>query len=484
MPLRSRRFPYLMTRARILLAHLIPLLSLLMGGCGSSSNGYESVTFTEQDAAQISALLDQLESGQTTGAGAASSTSSQASLPGATAAVDVTQPAMVPVVDVAIDTSQEHRFDALRAGIQGPAGTNALRVTNTFLNVRAEPRVQSAKVEELTKGDRLKLLSFPNAAWVEVELPDGRKGFVNASYVAQLATESMLPKLKEQYAGLYYVDFTFLNVRASPASSGQKIGELAAQQIIKPVSISDAWARIVHEGKEGYVSTEYLRPFQPSFLVRQESFALPILRYQGDETDIGATLVKHLALLKSWGKKVMTLREYYDLLLAQEEKDVRQPPGAVVLTITDLTAASLKEVADALRATGVRATIFLTTGLIAPDGIAPQQVTTLSANGHNIASAGHSGDDLRALTNAQVALDLTQSAGVLKELTGKDIFAVAYPSGGVNDRVAEQALKTGYLFGLTLNPGSTFDRREFLRLPANLISPGTPEGTLRALVGG
>ena len=211
---------------------------------------------------------------------------------------------------------------------------------------------------------------------------------------------------------------------------------------------------------------------------------LPILRYRADETDIGATLVKDLALLKSWGKRIMTLREYYDLLLAQEEKDIRLPSGAVVLTITDLTPSGFKEASDALRATGVHATFFIKTADITPDKIPPQQVTTLAANGHDIESAGHSGDDLRALTNGQVGLDLTQSRGILEDLTGKDVFAISYPVGGVNDRIMDQALSTGYLFGLTLNPGSTFDRTQFLKLPANLISPNTPEGTLRALAGG
>ena len=448
--------------------HLLPCLSiaLLLTACSSREDTYDSVSFTEEDAARVSEILDKLESGQS----GAPTNLAAGPASGSAAAV--------------IDVSGAERFSALRSGI-GALPEDTFRVTNVFLNVRKTPAVQGEKVEELKKGDRVKLLDFPNAAWAHVELPDRRQGYVNVSYIAAMATEKTLPQLKKKYDGLFYVDFAFLNVRAAPETSAQKIGELLSNQIVRPVSLQGEWARVPYDGKEGFVSTQYLKPFTPNVVVRQESFALPVLRYRGDEQGVVETLVKHLAFLKAAGRKMMTLRAFYDLLLQQEEKDVRLPPNAVLLSFSDLTPESLKDIGDALRATGVTATFFLETNKIGPQGISSQVVKTLAANGNDMESAGHEGNDLRSLTNSQVALDFRQSRQALQGLTGRDVLAIAYPGGGVNDRIAEEAMKAGYLFGLTLEPaaGGIFDRSQFLRLPSILVSPSTTEQTLKTLIG-
>ncbi len=462
---------------RLKLLHIFGLMLLLAACSPSEEEQFDEFSFTAEEMEEITSRIDEIEQGQ-----------QESSTPLAWQMEEQ----LTGTKAVLLDVSQAGRFTHLRSGI-GPAGENTFRVTNAFLNVRETPTVQGVKVEELKSGDLLKLLSFENAAWAKVELPDRRQGYVNVGYIAQMATEQTLPLLKKQYEGQYYVDFAFLNVRMSPSSQGQKIGELASNQIVRPLAIHEEWARIPFDpstplgtgGKEGFVAAQYLKPFTPAFIVRQEQFALPILRYRGDEGKIGETLIQHLAFLKSVGRQIMTLRDFYGLLLAQEEKDVRLPLNAVLLTFSDVTAQSLQEISDALRATGVHGTFFLQTSMIGPEEISPNLVQTLVANGNDLESAGHSGDDLRSLTNAQVALDLSQSRQILEDLTGKDVFAMAYPGGGVNDRVREQALAAGYLFGLTFNPsvGGVFDRSQLLELPSNVVSSGTTEQTLKALLG-
>jgi uncharacterized protein YgiM (DUF1202 family) len=458
---------------------ILPLFGLMLTllACSSKKEEkFDEFSFTAEEMEEITSRIDDIEQGRMSSA--SSSLGMEAQITGAETVV--------------LDVNLGARFTALRSGM-GPAGENTVRVTNAFLNVRATPSVQGEKIEELKSGALLKLLSFENAAWAQVELDDGRKGYVNVGYIAQMATESSLPTLKKQYEGQYYVDFAFLNVRSSPSSQGQKIGELQSNAIIRPLAIHEEWARITFDpstplgagAKEGFVSSQYLKPFSPAFIVRQEQFALPILRYRGDEGKIGETLVQHLAYLKGAGRTILTLRDFYDLLLKQEEKDIRLPLDAVLLTFSDLTPTSLKEISDALRATGARGTFFIRTDMIGPEGISPGLIQTVVANGNDVQSAGHGGEDLRSLTNAQVTLDLGQSRQILADLTGKEVFAIAYPGGGVNDRVREQALSTGYLFGLTFNasPGGVFNRSQFLDLPSNVISSGTSEQTLKVLLG-
>jgi peptidoglycan/xylan/chitin deacetylase (PgdA/CDA1 family)/uncharacterized protein YgiM (DUF1202 family) len=441
---------------------------LLLTSCGGGSKGgFDEFTFTAEDAAEISALLDQIESedGSRNGSG------------------------VIPIVgedeEVVLNVADAHRFDPLRTSLDA-VGEDTFRVTNTFLNVRSEASIHSRLVDELKKGARVKVLSFPNASWAEVELLDGRKGFVSRSYIAQVVSDVELPEIKKKYEGMYAVDFRFLNVRDAPSAQGHKLGELQSQQIIKPIAFHEDWARIEFEGKEGFVSAQYLRPFAPTFIVRQERFNLPMLRYRADETSIADTLVKHLAYLKSQNKRLMTLRDFYDLLLQQEEKDVRLPLGSVLLLVTDVTAETIKEVSDALRASGARASIFLASSAIESGEISPQTVKSLVANGNDVQSSGHTGEDLRAMTNTAVQREFARSREILENVTGKDVFAVVYPSGGVNDRIVDQAVQTGYLFGLTLTPetGDGIDRSQFLRMPSNLITEATSEDALAIIVRG
>ena len=446
------------------------ICTLLVAACGSPESEFDTFSFTAEDAEEISALLDQIEGEQEGSEGREGGEGSEGT--------------DVVVKEVVLDASDAYRFDNLRTSI-GSIEENTFRVTNAFLNVRENPTVHADKVEELSKGDRVKLIEFPNARWAHVQLLDGRKGYVSSSYIAQMVTEAELPEVKKLYEGQYEVNFAYLNVRDTPSSQGLKLGELNGDQVVRPIAFHDEWARIPFDGKEGYVSAEYLRPFTPTFMVRQESFDLPVLRYRGDEPEIADTLVQHLAFLKSNGKKLITMSDFYELLLQQEERDIRLPLGSTLLVITDITSDTVSDISDALRASGIKATLFFRTSDIGPDKISPQLVKTLIANGNDVQSAGHVEDDLRSLTNSQVKLDLAQSRQILEDLTGREVFAIAYPRGGVNERVAEQAVETGYLFGLTLTPsvGEGISRSQFLRMPSNVITPSTTEQTLRTLVG-
>src|SRR3990167_7611815 len=158
------------------------------------------------------------------------------------------------------------------------------RVTNEFLNVRTESRVTASIVKRLVHGDAVTVLDFTDAAWARVKLSDGKEGFVAQRYIARLTTDARLPEEKKEFDGMYFVDFGFVNVRRSPDQQSEKFGELAGQAIVRPISMDSVWARIPFQGKEGYVARQYLSPFFPNFLVRQDVYTLPILQYSLTES--------------------------------------------------------------------------------------------------------------------------------------------------------------------------------------------------------
>lgn len=440
---------------------LVASFGIMFVGCSApSEEGFDTVSFTEEQAEQLSELLDRIEAEQT---------GSQATL----------VPYASGTASVVLDATRAERQEQLRTTTSlSEMDRASYRVTNDFLNVRREPAVSSETVTQLVKGDRLTLLEFVDAAWARVQLPSGSEGYVSTNYIARPTSEAKLPEERKAYEGKYFVDFSFLNVRSAPTTQAEKIGELPANAIITPVAFHGEWARITLGGKEGFASTQYLKPFSPTFLVRQDHFPLPLLHYQLTEENL-ASFLDHVDLLRQRGITVITLRDFYDLLLRQEERDERLPPGRAVLVISNTPSVLLRRVSEGLLGKGTRATFFLQTSLMDPQGdLPPSLLSTLAANGFDLQSAGHTSDDLRSLTNGQIDEDISQSRQIIEGITGREVFALLYPRGGMNERAADRLREGGFLFGITLTPAPAFDRSQFLKLPSILVDP---EGGLTSL---
>lgn len=381
----------------------------------------------------------------------------------------------------AFDPAMRKKYDDMRRMSAGKEG-NVYRVTNAFLNVRSEAAVSAPFVARLNQGDVVTLIQFANASWAKVGIPGSGQGYVAVRYIAKVTTEDMLREEEKAFDGQYFVNFSFLNLRQSPTSGSDKIGEIPGQAIVRPFSIEKGWARVAWGNKEGYTSMEFLAPFRPNFLVRQDTYALPILHYEASQDGALTALEQHVARLSKEGARFMTLRNLFDKVQTQEARDVRVLPKSVIVAVSGITSQNLKRVSDALGA--IPATIFIRTGQVGISGISEKQLLTLQANGFDIQSAGHTGDDLRTLTNAQTQLELGQSRAILEEMTHKAIFAVAYPNGGSNDRVMEQAADVGYLFGIGGTPEKNFSREQFLRLPSYAVTSGMTSDDVLKLING
>ncbi|MDD4287940.1 MAG: SH3 domain-containing protein [Candidatus Peribacteraceae bacterium] len=454
---------------------LIASFGILFAGCGSASQvDEEEFSFTAEDLARFRELAQQADmvgSGTTvaeTSSGVVMELAAEQKLP--------TEP---PVLDLSLVKT----YDAVRTG-PGLTSKDTYQVTNEFLNVRSAPNVTSSQVARLLRGETVTVLEFMDAAWAKVRLADNREGYISQRYIAKIVSEEQLKKEKEAFAGQYYVNFGFVNVRKGADSDSEKLGELPGQAFVKPVSHDENWARISFQGKEGYVAMQYLSPFLPNFLVRQNTFTLPILHYRLSQQGSLDALVRHLPKLKAEGVSFITMDEFADLLLKQQEKDIRLPPKAVVIAVSDITAENVREASDALTAASVKATLFIPSKELGLSGITEKTLLTLLANGFDLESGGHTGDDLRSLTNAQVELELTQSRKLLEEYTHGKVRIVGYPEGGVNERVAQYAAQAGYLLGVGVAPDRSFQREQLLRLPSFLVSPTATDQEVLTMVKG
>jgi uncharacterized protein YgiM (DUF1202 family) len=440
---------------------LIASFGILFAGCkGPEDVGEdETLVFTDEDMAQYRQIAD-----SASGTGLADE-----------------EPPVEPIATgsgsdegVTLDLSMVDDYAALR---QGMAGGGGFQVTNDFLNVRESPSTGAATVERLEFGAPVNVVEFLNSQWAKVKLASGKEGYIAHRYISKATSEERLADEKKQYAGMYYVSFGFVNIRKTADQSSEKIGEIPGGTIVRPSQIQGGWAKVTYDGKEGYVSESYLAPFLPNFVVRQDTYTLPVLHYRltADRTDeLLQSLGQQVPALREQGYVFTTFAALRDLLQAQQQRDVRLDPKQVIVAVSGVTPDNIKAVSSALNIAGINATLFVETQHVGLSGITEKTLLTMMANGFDIQSGTHTGDDLRALTNAQAELELRQSRKILEDYTHKPVFAVAYPQGGVNDRVAQIAAEAGYLFGLGDDADRTFSRSQLLRVPAMSVFPSMP----------
>lgn len=440
---------------------LIASFGILFAGCSGPEDMGETDTtiFTDEDIAKYRDITDSASGSELTQSGSGAVIIDSIATGTGTAAVGE------------LDLSVVDDYVALR---QSVAGGNAFQVTNDFLNIRVAPSTSAATVERLELGTPVTIVEFINGQWAKVKLQSGKEGFAAHRYLAKATSEERLADEKKQYENMYYVSFGFVNIRKSPDQESEKIGEIPGTTIIRPIQLEGDWAKVSYEGKEGYVSESYLAKFMPNFIVRQDIYVLPVLHYRltADRTDeLMEALNKQVATLREQGYTFMTFAALRDLMLAQQQRDIRLDPKQVIIAVSGVTPSNLKAVSSALNIANLNATLFIETQHVGLSGITEKMLLTMMANGFDIQSGTHTGDDLRTLTNAQTELELEQSRKILENYTHKTVFAVSYPQGGVNDRITQIAADAGYLFGIGDDADRSFSRSQLLRVPAMTVFP-------------
>ncbi len=241
---------------------LIVSFGILFAGCSQPEpdKSMEDFTFSDTDLQNVTKMAT------------SSSLSPSLAEPTGSESMDLTVAAttgsvLTETVSVTPDKEKQALYDNLRMAA-ADQGDNLYRVNNPFLNVRVSMSVNAALVARLEQGAMLTVTEIPTAEWAKVKLGNGETGYVAFRYIAKVTTEEKLPEDKKQFEGKYFVDFQFLNIRKDPSTQAEKMGELPGQAIVKPISMNNEWARVAYDGKEGYVSTQYLKPLQPVFLVR------------------------------------------------------------------------------------------------------------------------------------------------------------------------------------------------------------------------
>ena len=134
-------------------------------------------------------------------------------------------------------------------------------------NVRTGPNVHAASLGKLKKGEPIKQLAIGDNGWIRIQYED-RQAYAYGEYLSEKRPASQPPADEsvnfEKVSQTVYSTGS-VNVRSGPGKTYKAIGYLKEGYSAKRIGIGDnGWSKIIYEGKDGYVFSEYLTTEKPS----------------------------------------------------------------------------------------------------------------------------------------------------------------------------------------------------------------------------
>ncbi|WP_338559458.1 SH3 domain-containing protein [Paraclostridium sordellii] len=138
-------------------------------------------------------------------------------------------------------------------------GTKIKVVAATSLNVRSGPSTGYGIIGSLKNNEKVEVTSESNG-WSKIKY-NGKEGYVSSTYLKD-SNEGGTSKPDEKpnvETKIKVVTATSLNVRSGPSTGHGIIGSLKNNEKVEVISESNGWSKIKYNGKEGYVSSTYLK---------------------------------------------------------------------------------------------------------------------------------------------------------------------------------------------------------------------------------
>lgn len=130
------------------------------------------------------------------------------------------------------------------------------------LNMRNKPSSSGSIIIKIARGIEVKVYSESNG-WAKINAY-GQDGYVSTQYLSSTkpTTSSKDVDLVKKYVNIK----THLNMRSSGSTNASILTKIPRATLVYVVSESKGWSKILYNGKEGYVSSQYLSNSKPSVL--------------------------------------------------------------------------------------------------------------------------------------------------------------------------------------------------------------------------
>ena len=138
--------------------------------------------------------------------------------------------------------------------------SNIGTVTASSLNVRSGPSTSYTVVTTVKKNDKVNILQSSNG-WYKIETSSGKQGWVSSSYISASNSNTNNSTNNNTQSNIAIVNTDGLNFRNGAGTSYSIIKVLNKGEKVEVISESNGWSKIKFNGKEGYVSSDYLKDY-------------------------------------------------------------------------------------------------------------------------------------------------------------------------------------------------------------------------------
>jgi len=133
-------------------------------------------------------------------------------------------------------------------------------ITASAVNMRAEASTASAVVTVVRGGSTVTLLDT-TSKWYKVTF-EGREGYIYGEYVCLL--NGTAAEIDSADTSKYYVNCSAVNFRKAASTGAEIIKTLPCCTVVTLVEQSGDWSKVSFDGKEGYISSQYLSRWDSS----------------------------------------------------------------------------------------------------------------------------------------------------------------------------------------------------------------------------
>lgn len=159
-----------------------------------------------------------------------------------------------PAEGEAVEAPKEEVTETMSAVAAAAQPRDAVIDGAGYVNLRAEASTESAILTTLDEGTELTVLSVADE-WCYVAWGDST-GYVNASYVYVDGILMADPR------GI--VTGSCVNVRSQPSTDSSILTKVYAGSTVELISLEDGWYAMNCDGVLGYISADYVRPYNPA----------------------------------------------------------------------------------------------------------------------------------------------------------------------------------------------------------------------------
>ncbi|MEE6145459.1 SH3 domain-containing protein [Bacillus cereus] len=138
------------------------------------------------------------------------------------------------------------------------------KVNVSSLRVRTGPSTSHAILGSIHKGQVVQVTGEIQD-WIKINY-SGQTAYISKDYISKSGSNANVDQTNEQQKnvtvqtdGTYIVNATSLRVRTGPATYHSVIGGVLNGRILQVTGVENGWLKINHNGRTGYVSSEYVK---------------------------------------------------------------------------------------------------------------------------------------------------------------------------------------------------------------------------------